>query len=134
VESTRATGEVAPVYNLRVEEYHTYFVGSAEWGFSVWAHNACVNTTTGSQEEALEEVIRQRGGVNDPGLIERIPDYSIQGPNGEPSEIIRTLDPTGNEIIDIPHHPWGHYFPDDGTVLGPHFNGPEGHIFYPPGT
>lgn len=29
------------VYNMRVEEYHTYFVGSAEWGFSVWVHNAC---------------------------------------------------------------------------------------------
>jgi filamentous hemagglutinin len=31
---------VATVYNLRVAEYHTYFVGSLEWGFSVWAHNA----------------------------------------------------------------------------------------------
>jgi len=28
------------VYNCRVEEYHTYFVGSEDWGFSVWAHNA----------------------------------------------------------------------------------------------
>ena len=28
------------VYNLRIEEYHTYFVGCAEWGFSIWAHNA----------------------------------------------------------------------------------------------
>ena len=24
------------VYNLRVSEYHTYFVGCDEWGFSVW--------------------------------------------------------------------------------------------------
>lgn len=29
----------APVYNLRVAEYHTYFVGAGDWGFSVWAHN-----------------------------------------------------------------------------------------------
>jgi len=29
------------VYNLRIADYHTYFVGSREWGFSVWAHNAC---------------------------------------------------------------------------------------------
>ena len=28
------------VYNLRVADYHTYFVGKPEWGFSVWAHNA----------------------------------------------------------------------------------------------
>jgi hypothetical protein len=34
------TGEYGTVYNLRVAEYHTYFVGSREWGFSVWAHNA----------------------------------------------------------------------------------------------
>jgi len=34
------TGQWVPVYNLRVQDYHTYFVGAAEWGFSVWAHNA----------------------------------------------------------------------------------------------
>ncbi len=28
------------VYNVRVAEYHTYFVGSSIWGFSVWAHNS----------------------------------------------------------------------------------------------
>jgi hypothetical protein len=33
-------GEVVTVYNLSVGEYHTYFVGSSAWGFSVWAHNA----------------------------------------------------------------------------------------------
>lgn len=31
---------VTTVYNLEVEEYHTYFVGGPDWGFSVWAHNA----------------------------------------------------------------------------------------------
>jgi hypothetical protein len=39
VESIRDTGDWEPVYNLRVAEYHTYFVGDNEWGFSVWAHN-----------------------------------------------------------------------------------------------
>jgi hypothetical protein len=42
VEALRDTAEYATVYNLRVGEYHTYFVGSGEWRFSVWAHNACV--------------------------------------------------------------------------------------------
>lgn len=32
---------IETVYNLRVADYHTYFVGCQEWGFSVWAHNAC---------------------------------------------------------------------------------------------
>jgi hypothetical protein len=35
------TGKQERVYNLRVADYHTYFVGSEEWRFSVWAHNAC---------------------------------------------------------------------------------------------
>jgi hypothetical protein len=40
VERVAETREVATVYNVRVADYHTYFVGSREWGFSVWAHNA----------------------------------------------------------------------------------------------
>jgi hypothetical protein len=37
VEDVLDTGEYETVYNLRVAEYHTYFVGTLEWGFSVWA-------------------------------------------------------------------------------------------------
>jgi intein/homing endonuclease len=33
------TGEWEVVYNLRVAEYHTYFVGDEHWGFAAWAHN-----------------------------------------------------------------------------------------------
>jgi len=40
VEDLLDTGEWETVYNLRVANYHTYFVGCDEWGFSVWAHNA----------------------------------------------------------------------------------------------
>ena len=36
----RHTGETEAVYNFRVTEGHTYFVGCAEWGFGVWAHNS----------------------------------------------------------------------------------------------
>ena len=42
VEDVSPTEEFERVYNFRVAEYHTYFVGSKEWGFEVWAHNACV--------------------------------------------------------------------------------------------
>jgi hypothetical protein len=42
VEKVVETGKWERVYNLRVAEYHTYFVGCDQWGFSVWAHNACV--------------------------------------------------------------------------------------------
>jgi hypothetical protein len=32
----------APVYNMCVQEYHTYFVGHQIWGFAAWSHNACL--------------------------------------------------------------------------------------------
>ena len=41
VEDVRDTGREEVVYNGRVAEYHTYFVGDEGWGFSVWAHNSC---------------------------------------------------------------------------------------------
>ena len=40
VERIADSGELATVYNVRVADFHTYFVGSRAWGFSVWAHNA----------------------------------------------------------------------------------------------
>src|SRR5262249_35772950 len=42
VEEIFDNGEFATVYNLLVADYHTYFVGTEDWGFSIWAHNACV--------------------------------------------------------------------------------------------
>jgi hypothetical protein len=44
IEGIQDTGVYAAVYNFRVSEYHTYFVGCDEWGFAVWSHNqACAN-------------------------------------------------------------------------------------------
>ena len=40
VEGVRNTGREEVVYNCRVAEYHTYFVGDESWPYSVWAHNA----------------------------------------------------------------------------------------------
>ena len=42
VEEVVDTGTVEVVYNLRVADWHTYFVGGEDWGFSVWAHNAYI--------------------------------------------------------------------------------------------
>jgi len=41
VEGITDTGRFEKVYNLRVAENHTYYVGSAVWGFDVWVHNTC---------------------------------------------------------------------------------------------
>jgi Pretoxin HINT domain len=40
VEELFHTGEFVPVYNVRVADFHTYFVGDDDWGFDLWAHNA----------------------------------------------------------------------------------------------
>jgi hypothetical protein len=40
VRGVSGTSRYEKVYNLRVAEYHTYFVGDADWAFAVWAHNA----------------------------------------------------------------------------------------------
>jgi hypothetical protein len=60
VTGTVDTGESAAVFNLRVAEDHTYFVGSLEWGFSIWSHNACnVNEDRGTgPKKYSEEVLR----------------------------------------------------------------------------
>jgi hypothetical protein len=54
VEEVFDTGEYATVYNLRVADWHTYFVGDEAWGFSLWAHNACT-------QETVEEAIKSAG-------------------------------------------------------------------------
>src|SRR5262249_4905919 len=60
VEGVTDTGEVTEVYNLLVAEYHTYFVGRREWGFSVWAHNRY-----DGWEETLAEANVSRSAAKD---------------------------------------------------------------------
>ena len=49
VDEVYDTGCVETVYNLRVADYHTYFVGCREWGFDVWAHNTYELTNRAQQ-------------------------------------------------------------------------------------
>jgi hypothetical protein len=41
VEAVHDTGCYETVYNVRVAEHHTYFVGEGAEGVSVWSHNTC---------------------------------------------------------------------------------------------
>ena len=58
VEEVFDTQEWEPVYNLRVADHHTYFVGDEHWALAAWAHNAYLlnaeriayDTTTSSPE------------------------------------------------------------------------------------
>ncbi|MGL6077093.1 MAG: polymorphic toxin-type HINT domain-containing protein [Fimbriiglobus sp.] len=57
VEGLRDTGSWERVYNLRVADDHTYFVGEEAWGFSAWAHNEYTgNRTQASVEAALRKL------------------------------------------------------------------------------
>jgi RHS repeat-associated protein len=40
IEDLFDTEEYERVYNLRVAQFHTYFIGIPDWRFSIWAHNA----------------------------------------------------------------------------------------------
>jgi hypothetical protein len=39
VTSVHGAEDSAPVYNVEIDEYHTYWVGRDLWGFVAWAHN-----------------------------------------------------------------------------------------------
>ncbi len=54
IASVCSTEAVATVYNLRVADHHTYFVGGSVWGWDVWVHNASRNYML-AVEEMLEE-------------------------------------------------------------------------------
>ena len=52
------TGEWEVVYNLRVADHHTYFVGDQDWGWAAWAHNLCWGdaiTNSGKDQQAVDE-------------------------------------------------------------------------------
>jgi predicted nucleic acid-binding protein len=51
----------ATVYNLKVADFHTYFVGCQEWGFSVWAHNASWVELTAANATATEKALVDTG-------------------------------------------------------------------------
>ncbi|MEZ6136192.1 MAG: polymorphic toxin-type HINT domain-containing protein [Pirellulaceae bacterium] len=43
IASVCSTEAVSAVYNLRVADHHTYFVGGSVWGWDVWGHNTYRN-------------------------------------------------------------------------------------------
>jgi hypothetical protein len=55
------TGREEVVYNCRVAKYHTYFVGCAAWGFSLWAHNNSCGPEGGATSNAPVPRLGPRG-------------------------------------------------------------------------
>jgi hypothetical protein len=66
VEGIEAKEEYATLYNVKVAEHHTYFVGCKDWGWSVWAHNEYRWYT----EEEVGQILRDTNVPED--LIPRL--------------------------------------------------------------
>lgn len=57
------TGVWETVYNMRVAEHHTYFVGDEAWGFAIWAHNSCAPGVVMRRDMAVDNTFRNRNGT-----------------------------------------------------------------------
>jgi hypothetical protein len=93
VEAVEDTGEWVTVYNLRIADYHTYFVGCDEWGFSVWAHNQYFDGMDAVQAQAR---LQNEAGLS-PAAAARIAAIGEQqGIHGNLliDQVVRALGPT----------------------------------------
>jgi hypothetical protein len=68
IDAIHSTLQIATVYNLRVADYHTYFVGCDEWGWSVWAHNVCTPEEVKQFANAYASKVAANGGKTPKGL------------------------------------------------------------------
>jgi Holliday junction resolvase-like predicted endonuclease len=60
IESIGSTGEVTTVYNLRVADFHTYFVGGTIWGWDAWVHNASYSVRAFAGERQARTLLEKR--------------------------------------------------------------------------
>ena len=61
VEGVADSGRVETVYNIEVENDHTYFVGEQNWGWAVWSHNT-----------VCESVVKGLGDVKDSPFVSNV--------------------------------------------------------------
>jgi hypothetical protein len=92
VEDQYDTGEPETLYNIRVTEYHTYFVTGPAWSFSIWAHNACTVAE-------IQAAVQQAGGeALPPEVAQRIAEtLNGKSPN-KAQQAVQILEENGVEI------------------------------------
>jgi hypothetical protein len=96
VTALRLTGRQEKLYNLRVADYHTYFVGGSTWGFALWAHNTYKDTFFKVYPELrgrvwVHHAIPQTVLKKYPGLFTRMEIDAFSNLRGIPKEINQTL-------------------------------------------
>lgn len=75
IEAIRPTDRLITVYNLRVADFHTYFVGGKLWKFDAWVHNASY-APKGAIGEALEQGAIRRTTLQRAGAS-KSPDHHL---------------------------------------------------------
>jgi RHS repeat-associated protein len=66
IDAIRVTDRLITVYNLRVADFHTYFVGGKLWQFDAWVHNAGEPYVTGAYDR-----VQRATGKNNHHLLQR---------------------------------------------------------------
>jgi serpin B len=97
VEKISASGESAPVYNIKVADHHTYFVGERTWGFALWVHNYGVPYFYADRpfhffiRDNTTSAILFMGRMDDPtqsdNELDRFESRTAAGPNIEGSDL-----------------------------------------------
>jgi hypothetical protein len=127
VEEVFATGVWETVYNFRVAEYHTYFIGGEHWGFALWAHNQCFRpmprrgdnwnprTTPQNQRVGLYGAAQNTTGtVTDPHaarMLAKVDELSLRLEDGSYMVLNRSVR-TGLGGLEVPGAPGGNLRPD----------------------
>jgi hypothetical protein len=90
VDEIKHVNAAVDVYNLRVADDRTYFVGSAIWGFAVWVHNdACIPEFDLNRE--FDVIIRDNttasilfmGRISDPSQLQNEVSPSFAAPKAD---------------------------------------------------
>ncbi|MFM8933353.1 MAG: polymorphic toxin-type HINT domain-containing protein, partial [Gemmataceae bacterium] len=132
VENVSETGDTEIVYNFRVADWHTYFVGNENWNFEVWVHNAC---GPGGQAPRSTPSLREQYLGRTPGkgsrtgrqVIERIENEGNLRWNSRGGAEVRYVDPVtkAESWHPINSTDMGHlqdavkYWNETGRTLGP---------------
>ncbi len=128
VEAVEDTGVWETVYNFRIAEWHTYFVGEISWGWALWAHNAQYPPGTVAQEAEIQPNKHSKGTGNYLTHDEAVAHVRNGGDVlAKSKEVARQIarDATGNTPVEhtrVPPNQRKHYHPadDSGDPLPPH--------------